>query len=123
MLVLPVAVGMGTGCRAAPVYITGAEDIGRLRGDLEQLDSQYQQLLADNRRLAEENARLVERYRETTEEIRAGLDRLADAGGAIQGDIDRLRTSLVLIRDILQKLADFGTGTGGEDPGPGDGGT
>jgi hypothetical protein len=105
MCVLCIALGVLSGCRSGPVF-TGAEDIGRLRGELESLRAEYNKLSSDYNRLIGESRFYADYYQSTTDAITEGLGKLQSAGSGMADEILRLRTNNQILIGIIQRLAD-----------------
>jgi len=103
-IILGVISVCSTGCTTRPAVVIDTGDIERVREEYNQLREQYKRLESDYQRLTEENQFYVDYYRSTTAAIESGLDELSKFGADSAGEIQRLRSLVFVLRDIIYRI-------------------
>jgi prefoldin subunit 5 len=100
-----------SGCQSKPVVIDSG-DFERVRSEYQQLREEYERLQSDYRQFAEGQQFYVDYYRNATARIESGLNELASLGADSSGEIQKLRSLINILRNIVQGIIDQESRTG-----------
>jgi len=100
-IILCVVSVCSTGCTTRPPVVIDTGNIERVREEYNQLREQYKRLESDYQQLTEEQQFYVDYYRSTTAAIESGLNELSKLGTDSAGEIQRLRSLVLILKDII----------------------
>ena len=115
LLIVCAVLSLCTGCASKPAVVVDTGDIDRLRYELESLRGEYEHLQSDYRRLAVESQFYADYYRRTTAVIESGLGELSALGTDSAGEIQKLRSYVAILRNIINGIIAGEQGEGRQD--------
>ena len=114
VLLIP-ALSLCAGCASKPAVTVDTGDIERLRYELESLRGEYDSLKQNYQQLADESQFYADYYRRATAVIESGLGELSALGADSAGEIQKLRSYIAILRNIVNNIIAGGQGEGRQD--------
>ena len=115
LFVVCAVLSLCTGCASKPAVIVDTGDIEQLRHELESLRSEYARLQQNYQQLADESQFYADYYRRATAVIESGLGELSALGTDSAGEIQKLRSYVAILRNIVNNIIAGEQGKGQQD--------
>jgi outer membrane murein-binding lipoprotein Lpp len=104
LFIICAMLSLCTGCASKPAIVVDTGDIEQLRHELESLRGEYDRLQSDYSRLADESQFYADYYRRATTILESGLGELGTLGADSAGEIQKLRSYVAILRNIVNNL-------------------